>query len=138
MNEVIIGKTVAMDFTLVRCKRGTLSLNVPRLRNGRFSTELFIHYQRSEQALMLSLMEIVVQGVSTRKVSAITEELCGAEFSKSTVSDLCRRIDPLVEAWNDRPLKDTKYPFIRYLNIDGYWQWRAENSTPSTKVVRLK
>ena len=91
---------------------GTLSLNVPRLRNGRFSTELFIRYQRSEQALMLSLMEMVIQGVSTRKVSAITEELCGAEFSKSTVSDLCRRIDPLVEAWNARPLKDTKYPFI--------------------------
>ncbi len=91
---------------------GTLSLNVPRLRNGRFSTELFIRYQRSEQALMLSLMEMVIQGVSTRKVSAITEELCGAEFSKSTVSDLCRRLDPLIEAWNARPLKETKYPFI--------------------------
>ena len=61
---------------------------------------------------MLALMEMVLQGVSTRKVSAITEELCGADFSKSTVSDLCRRLDPLVEAWNTRPLKETKYPFL--------------------------
>lgn len=91
---------------------GTLNLNVPRLRNGRFSTELFVRYQRSEQALMLALMEMVIQGVSTRKVSSITEELCGAEFSKSTVSDLCRRLDPLVEAWNARPLKENKYPFL--------------------------
>lgn len=91
---------------------GTLTLNIPRLRNGRFSSELFARYQRSEQALMLALMEMVLQGVSTRKVSAVTEELCGAEFSKSTVSDLCKRLDPLVEAWNARPLKETHYPFL--------------------------
>lgn len=91
---------------------GTLTLNVPRLRNGRFSSELFARYQRSEQALMLALMEMVIQGVSTRKVSAVTEELCGAEFSKSTVSDLCKRLDPLVEAWNARPLKESRYPFV--------------------------
>lgn len=91
---------------------GTLTLNVPRLRNGRFSTELFVRYQRSEQALMLALMEMVIQGVSTRKVSAVTEELCGAEFSKSTVSDLCKRLDPLVEAWNARPIRGNRYPFV--------------------------
>ena len=59
---------------------GTLTLRVPRLRNGRFSTELYARYQRSEQALLLAMVEMMIQGVSTRKITAITEELCGAEF----------------------------------------------------------
>lgn len=91
---------------------GTLTLHVPRLRNGTFSTEMFARYQRSEQALLLALVEMVIQGVSTRKVTAITEELCGAEFSKSTVSELCKRLDPIVNAWNGRNLKEKKYPFV--------------------------
>lgn len=91
---------------------GTIHLNVPRLRDGRFSTELFARYQRSEQAFVLALMEMVVNGVSTRKVSHITEELCGTEFSKSTVSNLCKALDPIVTAWNHRPLEDGRFPFV--------------------------
>ncbi|EJY54500.1 transposase mutator type [Alicyclobacillus hesperidum URH17-3-68] len=91
---------------------GTLTLRVPRLRNGNFSTELFARYQRSEQALLLALVEMVIQGVSTRKIAAITEELCGTEFSKSTVSELCKRLDPIVQAWNGRNLREKRYPFI--------------------------
>lgn len=91
---------------------GTLTLRVPRLRNGQFSTDLFMRYQRSEQALVLALMEMVVNGVSTRKVAKITEELCGTEFSKSTVSDLCKRLDPIVHAWNNRNLREHTYPFL--------------------------
>jgi putative transposase len=91
---------------------GTLLLRVPRLRNGQFSTDLFLRCQRSEQALVLALMEMVINGVSTRKVSKITEELCGTEFSKSTVSDLCKRLDPIVQAWNNRSLQELKYPFL--------------------------
>ena len=60
---------------------GTLHLRVPKLRNGTFSTQLFARYQRSERALMLAMMEMVIQGVSTRKVAKITEELCGTQFS---------------------------------------------------------
>jgi len=86
-------------------------LRVPRIRDGKFSTELFSRYQRSEQALVLSLMEMVVNGVSTRTVSQITEERCGTHFSKSTVSELCSHLDPLVEAWNTRPLGST-FPFV--------------------------
>ena len=71
---------------------GTITLHVPRFRNGQFSTEMFARYQRSEQALMLTLMEMVVNGVSTHKISRITEELCDTEFSKSTVSDLCKKL----------------------------------------------
>ncbi len=74
---------------------GQLTLQVPRFRNGQFSTELFSRYHRSEQALVLAMMEMVLNGVSTRKVSNITEELCGTEFSKSTVSELCKQLAPL-------------------------------------------
>lgn len=51
---------------------GVIELSVPRLRNGSFFTELFARYQRSEQAFVLALMEMVISGVSTRKVSQIT------------------------------------------------------------------
>ena len=81
---------------------GTLTLRIPQVREGQFSTDLFARYQRSEQALVLALMEMVVNGVSTRKITAITEALCGTEFSKSTVSVLCKRLDPIVTAWNTR------------------------------------
>src|SRR5215469_10893855 len=73
-------------------RAGTLQLILPQVREGGFSTTLFERYQRSEQALVLTLREMVVNGVSTRKVSRITEELCGKEFSKSTVSALCQQL----------------------------------------------
>ena len=90
---------------------GTITLRVPRHRNGQFSTELFGRYQRSEQALVLAMMEMVINGVSTRKVEQITEELCGKKFSKSTVSALCKNLDPMVEAFRTRPLH-CHYPFL--------------------------
>ena len=90
---------------------GPVTLQVPQTRDGSFSTDIFKRYQRSEQAFVLALMEMVVQGVSTRKVSAITEELCGASFSKSTVSALCTGIEPRVRAFNERRL-DGEFPFV--------------------------
>lgn len=91
---------------------GPVTLLVPQTREGAFSTEIFKRYQRSEQAFVLALMEMVVQGVSTRKVSAITEELCGASFSKSTVSALCAGLDARVRAFNERRLEGATYPFV--------------------------
>jgi transposase-like protein len=73
---------------------GRLFLEVPRVRSGEFSMEMFERYQRSEQALLLALMEMVINGVSTRKVRAVVKELCGTEFSKSTVSELGKQLDP--------------------------------------------
>ena len=90
---------------------GTLTLRVPRHRNGNFSTTMFERYQRSEQALVLSMIEMVINGVSTRKIENITEELCGKSFSKSMVSDLCKKLDPVVEAFRKRPLT-CEYPFL--------------------------
>ncbi len=85
---------------------------MPQVREGGFSPDLFARYQRSEQALIVTLMEMVVNGVSTRKVARITEELCGREFSQSTVSDLSTTLDPLVEAWNERDLGQRRSPFL--------------------------
>jgi len=90
---------------------GPVTLQVPQTRDGSFSTDIFRRYQRSEQAFVLALMEMVVKGVSTRKVSAITEELCGASFSKSTVSELCVGLDARVNVFNERSLQG-EYPFV--------------------------
>lgn len=91
---------------------GTLTLRVPQTRDGSFSTEIFKRYQRNEQAFVLGLMEMYLQGVSTRKVTKITEELCGVSFSKSTVSQLCTELDARLKAWRSRSLSDKRYPFI--------------------------
>ena len=91
---------------------GPVTLQVPQTRDGSFSTEIFKRYQRSEQAFVLALMEMVVNGVSTRKVTNITEELCGVSFSKSTVSQLCAGLDPKVRVFNERRLDEAKFPFI--------------------------
>jgi transposase-like protein len=89
---------------------GPLTLRVPRTREGEFSPELWERYQRSEQAFVLALCEMVLQGVSTRKVEAITQELCGASFGKSLVSKLCLALDPLVQQWRNRALG--VFPFV--------------------------
>lgn len=91
---------------------GPVTLRVPQSRDGSFSTDIFRRYQRSEQALVLGIMEMYINGVSTRKVTAITEELCGVSFSKSTVSQLCVELDARVSAWNERRLDGHIYPFL--------------------------
>jgi len=104
---------------------GTLELLVPQDRDGTFSTELFGRYQRTEQALVLSLLEMYIQGVSTRKVAAITEQLCGARFSKSQVSALAGRLDAELAAWRERPLTAPGSPYVwvdaryEHVRIDG-------------------
>jgi len=91
---------------------GNIVLQIPRFRYGKFTTDLFQRYQRSEQALLLALMEMVVNGVSTRKIEEITYELCGSEFSRSTISELCKNLDPIVQGWISRPLNEKRFPFI--------------------------
>lgn len=103
---------------------GKLELRVPRDRDGRFSTELFERYQRSEKALVSALAEMYVQGVSTRKVKAITEELCGHAFSASTISQINKGLDEALERFALRALEEP-YPYLildaRYekVRIDG-------------------
>ena len=90
---------------------GTLELEVPRDREGTFQSTLFERYQRNEKALVLAMMEMVVQGVSTRKVKKITDKLCGRRFSRETVSRLAKRLDEQIAAWAERELRKD-YPFL--------------------------
>lgn len=90
---------------------GRIELEVPRHRNIPFKTMLFENYQRKEQALISTMMEMVVQGVSTRSVQKVTEELCGETFSKSTVSEICKELDIPVKVFKERLLPE-KYPFM--------------------------
>ena len=90
---------------------GRLELRVPQDRQGRFSTQLFERYQRSERALVAALGEMYVQGVSTRKVKAITEELCGQEFSASTISAINQRLDEELERFMCRQLEE-EYSYV--------------------------
>ena len=84
---------------------------VPKDRDGQFQTELFERYQGSEKAFVLALLQMYVEGVSTRKVSAITEALCGLEVSKSQVSALTQKLDAEVAEWRMRPLSE-EYPYL--------------------------
>jgi len=102
----------------IKTRVGELHFQVPQSRDGKFSPELFQRYQRSEKALRLTLMEMFLQGVSTRKVEKLTEALCGTDFSASLVSHLCKQLDATIDAFRKRPLKE-EYP---YLIIDARYE----------------
>ena len=90
---------------------GRITLQVPRHRNQPFKTLLFDNYSRSEAALLASMAEMVVNGVSTRKVSNVIETLCGTSVSKSAVSEVCKTLDDEVKQFRNKPLTK-EYPFI--------------------------
>jgi len=110
---------------------GLLELRVPQDRSGRFSTELFERYQRSEKALVAALAEMYVQGVSTRKVKAITEELCGHSFSASAISDATARLDGALTAFAERRLEEA-YP---YLILDARYERIREGGAIQSQAV---
>ena len=110
---------------------GNIELRVPRDRNGIFSTELFKRYQRSEKALVSSMMEMYINGVSTRKVSKITEELCGQSFSAGTISNINKQLDDQLKEFANRKLKKD-YP---YIILDASYYKVRENGIVRTKAV---
>jgi putative transposase len=112
---------------------GKLELRVPQDRAGRFSTELFERYQRSERALVATLAEMYVQGVSTRKVKAITEELCGHAFSASSISAINKRLDESLAAFAGRPLHE---PFP-YLILDARYEKVREAGIVMSQAVLI-
>ena len=81
-------------------------MRVSRDRGGEFSTALFERYARSEKALVAALAEMYVQGVSTRKVKAIIEELCGHSFSASTISGINKGLDEALARFANRHLEE--------------------------------
>lgn len=96
---------------------GSLELRIPRDRGGEFQPSLFARYQRSEQALVAALAEMYIQGVSTRKVSAVVETLCGERISASQVSAITAQLDATLAAWRQRSLCAKAY---RYLIVDAH------------------
>ncbi len=85
---------------------GKLNLKKPQIREYPFKTMLFDNYQRSEKALLAAIQQMVIDGVSTKKVQKITQELSNdLNFSKSTVSHLIKELDPMVKKWRKRQLK---------------------------------
>ena len=112
---------------------GKLELRVPQDRQGHFRTELFERYQRSEKALVGALAEMYVQGVSTRKVKAITEELCGHEFSSATVSRINESLDGELAKFAERRLEED-YP---YLVVDARYEKVREDGVVRSQAVQV-
>ncbi len=96
----------------IKTRVGAFSLNVCRDRDGLFQHTVFERYQRSEKALVLGIAEMYFDGVSTRKVSHIMEELCGYSVSKSQVSELAATLDGTLKMWRERRLG--KYPYLMF------------------------
>ena len=91
---------------------GPLALSVPQTRGGDFYPQALERGQRSERALTLALAEMYVQGVSTRRVSAIVEELCGTSVSSSQVSRAAAQLDGVLQSWRERPLGCCPYVYL--------------------------
>jgi putative transposase len=113
---------------------GKIKLKVPRTRNGEFTTDVFERYARYDQVLILSMLEMVINGVSTRKVTHIIEQLCGESVSKSLVSSLTQKLDPIVNEWSKRPLNTQYYP---YLFVDAMYIKVREHHRVVSKAVYI-
>ena len=111
---------------------GTITLAVPRHRDKPFHTLVFENYSRSEAALVTTMAEMVVNGVSTRKVATVMETLCGTSFSKSTVSEACKNLDKAVKDFKYRPLED-RYEFM-YVDAT-YFKVRGEHRIGSKAMM---
>lgn len=112
---------------------GSITLEVPKHRSEPFKTMIFDNYCRSEAALIASMAEMVVNGVSTRKVANVVETLCGLSISKSAVSDLCKDLDEAVNEFKNRPLVD-HYPFV---TIDATYFKVRENHQIISKAFMI-
>ena len=113
---------------------GEIELQVPQARDSSFSSRLFDRYQRSEKALCLALMESYIQGVSTRRMKKITRQLCGAEFSATTISNLSKNLDEELEKFRNRDLSGKKY---KYLVIDARYEKVRQNSVVVDQAVLI-
>lgn len=114
----------------LKTRVGSLSLSVCRDRDGEFKSELFERYQRSEKALVLSILEMYLWGVSTRNVEDIVETLCGFGVSKSQVSELTQNLDEDLKKWRERPLTDNYV----YLVFDARYEKVREGGSVVSKA----
>jgi len=113
---------------------GSIDIQVPQARDSSFSSRLFDRYQRSEKALCLALMESYIQGVSTRRMKKITRQLCGTEFSATTISNLTKTLDEELEKFRNRDLSGRRY---KYLVIDARYEKVRQNSVVVDQAVLI-
>ena len=106
----------------MKTRVGEITFAVPQVREGGFYPQALEKGLRSERALTLALAEMYVQGVSTRKVKAITEQLCGVSITSSTVSEAAMQLDTELAKWRERSLGE--YPF---LFLDAYYEQVRED-----------
>ena len=96
----------------VKTRVGEITFEIPQVREGGFYPAALEKGIRSERAFLMALAEMYVQGVSTRKVAAITEQLCGTQVSASQVSRATQALDKELEAWRNRPLGEIVYLYL--------------------------
>jgi putative transposase len=106
----------------VQTRVGDIQFAIPQVREGNFYPSALEKGLRSERALHLAFAEMYIQGVSTRKVSAILEQLCGAEVSSTQVSRAAKQLDDALSAWRTQPLGE-----MRYLFLDAHFEKVREN-----------
>lgn len=116
----------------VKTRVGEITFAVPQVREGGFYPSALEKGLRSERALTLALAEMYVQGVSTQKVKAITEQLCGVDVSSMQVSRAAKQMDALLQAWRERPLGS-----VRYLFLDARYEKVRENGQIRDAAVLL-
>lgn len=115
-------------------KVGTIELRVPQDRDGRFSTRVFERYRRSEKALVSTLAEMYVNGISTRNVAKLAERLCGHDFSHTTISNMVAELDDALQAFAARRLDDTKFPYVM---LDARYEKVREAGAVRTRAVQI-
>ena len=126
----------------VKTRLGEITLEVPQVREGGFYPEALEKGQRSERALTLTLAEMYVQGVSTRKVKAITEELCGHEFGADSISQINKKLDGELQRWAQRQL-DEEYPLTSYWSVPtsqwliNIWSVRGRSLTKFHRMLSI-
>jgi putative transposase len=106
----------------MKTRVGEITLAVPQVREGGFYPQALEKGLRSERALTLALAEMYVQGVSTRKVKAITEQLCGVSITSSAVSEAAQQLDTELSKWRERPLGEYLFLFL-----DAYYEQVRED-----------
>ena len=111
-NDVRKGHANGYKPKTVKTRVGEVTFNIPQVREGGFYPRSLEKGMRSERALMMTLAEMYVQGVSTRKVAAITEKLCGTQVSASQVSRAAEQLDEMLEKWRNRPLGEIVYLYL--------------------------
>lgn len=116
----------------VKSRVGELHFSIPQVRDSKFYPSCLEKGMRSERALKIAIAEMYVQGVSTRKVSAVMEQMCGLEVTSTQVSRAASLLDGELNAWRTRSLADHTY---KYVFFDAIYESVRQNGCVSDAAV---